>query len=72
MRLDREATKRLQDDRRTRVSSLDGIWKAAGGKARALNMSDYGVLVVRDREGELLVFVEEQSPEKMYTQWECR
>ncbi len=35
-------------------------------------MSDYGVLVVRDREGDFLVFVEEQSPEKMYTQWECR
>ncbi len=55
-----------------RVRFLDEVWSAAAKKASAMNLKDYGVLVVKQRSGEFLVLVEEGSPEKLYTLWKCK
>jgi CDP-diacylglycerol pyrophosphatase len=55
-----------------RVQELDDVWSAAAEKAAAAKLQDYGVLVARDRDGGFLVLVDEKSPEKLYTRWECK
>jgi hypothetical protein len=54
------------------VQELDDVWSAAAEKAAAAKLQDYGVLVARDRDGGFLVLVDEKSPEKLYTRWECK
>ncbi len=63
---------RFGRSRTVRVKSLEDVWKAAKKTATAINLADYGVLVAMHREGGFLVVVEERSPEKLFTQWECR
>ena len=71
-RLAPDARQRFADARSTRVRSLGGIWNAAAEKAALAGLKDYGVLVAKQPEGDFLVLIEEQSPEKGYTRWECR
>ena len=72
VRLQPDARNRFSDARSTRVGSLGGAWKAAADKASLAGLEDYGVLVVREPEGDFLVMVDESSPEKAYTLWKCR
>lgn len=58
--------------RSVRVRNLDEVWSAATKKASAAKLKDYGVLVARHPEAGFLVLVDEKSPEKLYTQGECR
>ena len=63
---------RFDSARSVRVRNLDEVWSAAAKKAGAEKLTDYGVLVARDSGGGFLVLVDERSPEKKYTQAECR
>ena len=72
VRLLSHAHRRFSDTTSVRVHSLGSVWHQAANKAARLGLQDYGVLVTKQQEGDFLVQVEEKSPEKMYTQWECR
>jgi CDP-diacylglycerol pyrophosphatase len=72
VRLRSDARGRFDGARSGRVWSLDEVWSAAAKKANAAKLQDYGVLVARHRDGGFLVLVGERSPEKLYTQWECK
>ena len=54
------------------MQNLDEVWSAAAKKANAAKLQDYGVLVASHRDGGFLVLVDERSPEKLYTLWECK
>jgi len=62
----------LDGARSGRVQDLNDVWSAAAKKANAAKLQDYGVLVTRHRDGGFLVLVDERSPEKLYTLWECK
>lgn len=72
VRLRSDARGRFDEARSGRVRSLDEVWSAAAKKADAAKLNDYGVLVAHYRGGGFLVLVDERSPEKIYTQWECK
>jgi CDP-diacylglycerol pyrophosphatase len=72
VRLRSDARRRFDGARSGRVQDLDEVWSAAAKKAQAANLRSYGVLVARRRDGGFLVLVDERSPEKLYTLWECK
>jgi CDP-diacylglycerol pyrophosphatase len=72
VRLLPDARRRFSDSTSVRVHSLSSVWHQAANKAARLGLQDYAVLVTKWQEGDFLVQVEEKSPEKMYTQWECQ
>ncbi|HUJ19673.1 MAG TPA: CDP-diacylglycerol diphosphatase [Nitrospirota bacterium] len=72
VRLQPDARGRFDDSRSARVSSFGDIWSAAAKKAALLGLKDYGVLVTKQAEGDFIVLVGEKSPEKAFTQGECR
>lgn len=72
VRLRSDARGRFDGARSGRVQNLDEVWSAAAKKANAAKLQDYGVLVASHRDGGFLVLVDERSPEKLYTLWECK
>lgn len=72
VRLRSDGRKRFDGARNTRVWNLDEVWSVAAKKAIATKLQDYGVLVARHRDGGFVVLVDEKSPEKLYTLWECK
>jgi CDP-diacylglycerol pyrophosphatase len=66
------ARRRFTGAASVRVPSLSAVWREAAHTAARAGLKDYGVLVAKLPEGDFLVIVEEKSPEKMYTQGECR
>jgi hypothetical protein len=48
------------------------VWYVAAKKAADMEWKDYGVLVVKGSENGFLVVIDDGSPEKDYTQTECR
>jgi CDP-diacylglycerol pyrophosphatase len=71
-RLAPDARRRFAAAISARVRSLSDVWNAAAEKAALAGLKDYGVLVAKEPEGDFLVLIEAQSPEKAYTRWECR
>jgi CDP-diacylglycerol pyrophosphatase len=72
VRMRSDARRRFDGARNVHVRNLDEVWSAAAKMASAAKLKDYGVLVARHPEGGFLVLVDERSPEKLYTQWECK
>lgn len=72
VRLRSDARGRFNGTRIGRVQNLSEVWAAAANKASVARLPDYGVLVVRHRDGGFLVLVDERSPERLYTLWECK
>ena len=72
VRLRSDARGRFDGARSERVQNLDEVWSTAAKKADTAKLQDYGVLVTRHRDGGFLVLVDERSPEKLYTLWECK
>jgi CDP-diacylglycerol pyrophosphatase len=72
VRLAPDARQRFAAAISARVRSLGDVWNAAAEKAALANLKDYGVLVAKQPEGDFLVLIEEQSPEKAYTRWKCQ
>jgi CDP-diacylglycerol pyrophosphatase len=72
VRLRSDARGRFDGARSVRVQDLDEVWSAAAKKNSAPKRQDYGVLVARHRDGGFFVLVDERSPEKLYTLWECK
>jgi CDP-diacylglycerol pyrophosphatase len=72
VRLRSDTRGRFDGARSGRVRNLDEVWRTAAKRATTAKLQDYGVLVARDPEGGFFVLVDEKSPEKMYTQGECR
>lgn len=72
VRLLSDARRRFDGARSVRLRNLDEVWSAAAKKATTAKLKDYGVLVARHPEGGFFVLVDERSPEKLYTQGECR
>lgn len=57
--------------RTARIDSLAKVWETADRKAGDLKWKDYGVLVTKDAKGKYLVVVDDGSPERDFTVWEC-
>ena len=72
VRLAPDARQRFAGDRSARVRSLGEVWNAATEKAALAGLKDYGVLVTKQPEDDFLVLIDEESPEKAYTLWNCR
>jgi CDP-diacylglycerol pyrophosphatase len=72
VRLQPAARRRFTGAASVRVPSLSAVWREAAHTAARAGLKDYGVLVAKLPEGDFLVMVEEKSPERMYTQSECR
>ncbi len=72
VRLQSDARQRFTETRQISVQTLDAAWSAASKKATEEHLEDYGVLVVKHPKNGFLVLVEERSPEKTYTLWQCR
>ena len=72
VRLQSDARKRFDRAKSSHVRNLDEVWSAAAKKAAEAKLQDYGVLVALHRDGGFLVLVDERSPEKLYTRWECK
>lgn len=56
----------------TQIRSLDQVWDVAQEKAQSLQVTDYGVLVVAHPDGGYLVFIDQGSIEKKYTEATCK
>jgi hypothetical protein len=67
-----KARERFVNGVSARVHSLADVWSTAAKKAKLAGLNDYGVLVTKEPDGDFLVLIEEKSPEKGYTLWECR
>lgn len=72
VRLAPDARQRFAAAISAHVRSLSDVWNAAAEKAALAGLQDYGVLVAKEPEGDFLVLIEAQSPEKAYTRWQCR
>ena len=72
VRLRNDARGRFDGAKSGRVQNLDEVWGAAARQAKGAKLQDYGVLVTRHRDSGFLVLVDERSPEKRYTLWECK
>ncbi len=72
VRLATDARQRFAAARSAPVRSLGEVWNAAADKAALAGLKDYGVLVTKQPEGDFLVLIDEQGPEKAYTLWKCR
>lgn len=71
LRLRGDARQRIAQRPADRVQTLDRVWKVAAQRAAAEGLTDYGVLVVGHTDGGFVVLVEKDSPERMYTDWNC-
>jgi len=71
VRLLPDARVRFTEARSMHLPSLIGIWSAAAGIASRAGLTDYGVLVTKNPEGDFLIVIEEKSPEKLFTRWDC-
>ena len=72
VRLAPDARQRFAAAISAHVQSLGDVWGEAKKKAALAGLQDYGVLVAKEPEGDFLVLIEGQSPEKAYTRWKCR
>ena len=53
------------------VDEINHVWKVAEGIAQASNLGDYGVLVTRYFDNQFIVVVSKDSPEALFTKWQC-
>jgi len=61
----------FKKERTAVVKSFDDVWSVSAKTAAAFHMTEYGVLVAKDINGTILVVIDEQSPERLYTKWRC-
>lgn len=71
VRLRGDARKDFDAARSAHIEALDEVWKAAGLKAREVNLKEYGIIVVRNNAGGFMVMVDKNNTEKKYTIWNC-
>lgn len=72
LRLKKDARPQFSGLPASRLNDLEGVWRAAGRIAAAMNLKDYGVIVVAHPDGGFMVRVEKDSPERLYTDETCR
>ena len=53
------------------VDDINHAWKVAERVATRSGMSDYGVLVSRYPDNQFIVVVSKDSPETLFTKWQC-
>jgi CDP-diacylglycerol pyrophosphatase len=53
------------------VNDLNHVWKVAERVAISSGLSDYGVLVSRYFDNHFIVIVSKDSPEALFTKWQC-
>ena len=72
VRLRQDARQRLASRTPLRVERLEDVWDAAKRHAARLGLHTYGVIVVRESDGNFLVTADGGSPEREFTQYLCQ
>lgn len=71
LRLNQDARQKFTEYDFAIVNDLNQVWKGAERVAIASGLSDYGVLVSSYSDNQFIVIVSKNSPEALFTKWQC-